>query len=138
MNKNKYYEKESRNNKSINKIDENDIYSMNFDIEIIQPYVEIFNKTIEGILYESGFITLNEEDSYNLFCLSSLMEWPKYIIEKVFPKSKIISQSNLNRLKSEFFHSFGEIENNSSITKSLKTMKKPKNYKYSSTNLKKP
>ena len=36
MNKNKYYEKESRNNKSINKIDENDIYSMNFDIEIIQ------------------------------------------------------------------------------------------------------
>ena len=73
MNKNKYYEKESRNNKNINKIDENDIYSMNFDIEIIQPYVEIFNKTIEGILYESGFITLNEEDSYNLFCLSSLM-----------------------------------------------------------------
>ncbi len=37
MNKNKYYEKESRNNKNINKIDENDIYSMNFDIEIIQP-----------------------------------------------------------------------------------------------------
>ena len=29
MNKNKYYEKESRNNKSINKIDENDIYSIN-------------------------------------------------------------------------------------------------------------
>ncbi len=138
MNKNKYYEKESRNNKSINKIDENDIYSMNFDIEIIQPYIEIYNKTIEGILYESGFITLNEEDSYNLFCLSSLMEWPKYIIEKVFPKSKIIAQSNLNRLKSEFFHSFGEIENNSSITKSLKTIKKPKNYKHSSSNLKKP
>ena len=66
------------------------------------------------------------------------MEWPKYIIEKVFPKSKIISQSNLNRLKSEFFHSFGEIENYSSITKSLKTIKKSKNYKHSSSNLNRP
>ena len=85
-------------------LERNDVFSMDFTIEINQPIIEIYNKKIDGILYQSGQIQLNEEDSYNLFCQTSIFDWPKILIENIIPKYKVKSKAHLNRLKTGLTH----------------------------------
>ena len=90
MSENKYYDNEiNEAEKNTNRNNENDIYSMDFDIKIIYPSISIYNKTNNGILYETEQISLNEIESYNLFCQTSIIEWPKYIVETIIPNQKI-------------------------------------------------
>ena len=110
MNENKYYEKDKKDKKEkkeekvIEKFEINDVFSMDFTIEINQPIIEIYNKKIDGILYQSGQIQLNEEDSYNLFCETSIFDWPKILIENIIPKYKVKSKAHINRLKTGLTH----------------------------------
>ena len=114
MNQNKYYDNETNEaEKNLNRNNENDIYSMDFDIDIIYPSISIYNKTNNGILYDADQIYLNEIESYNLFCETSIIDWPKYIIENIIPNQKI---KKIKTNKSASLQSLNEFPSNSSLS----------------------
>ena len=140
MNENKYYDdKTNELEKNTNPNNETDIYSMDFDLNIIYPSISIFNKTKNGILYESEQISLNEIESYNLFYQTSIIDWPKYIIEDIIKKRNIVKIKIKNRMSgSNSFQNLDKLPINFNILNEFKNnSKEMKQKKFLSNHLKK-